>query len=307
MKETIEYQNIQGNRKHKDSLFRKVFRKKSDLLALYNAINGTDYDNEDDLEINTLENALYMTVKNDVSCIVGCTMNLYEHQSSYNPNMPLRGFLYFATLHNVYTEQRKLNLFSSTLQKIPTPQFVVFYNGLKNEPDRQVLRLSDAFQTKGGCLECEAVMLNINYGKNRELMEKCRRLEEYAIFIATVREYAADKKRSLGTAITLAIDACIEKGILLDILTVERAEVFMYILESFDKEMYEQDLKQNAYDDGLKAGIEIGERQGECVGEQNKLLSLIKIKLGKGKSVEQIAEELEETVESIEKLISGME
>lgn len=191
--------------------------------------------------------------------------------------------------------QRKLNLSSSTLQKIPTPQFVVFYNGVKNEPDRQVLRLSDAFQTKGGCLECEAVMLNINYGKNRELMEKCRRLEEYAIFIATVREYAADKKRSLGTAITLAIDACIEKGILLDILTVERAEVFMYILESFDKELYERDLKKNAYDDGVKDG------------ENNKLVSQIKIKLEKGKSVEQIADELEETVESIEKLISSME
>ena len=191
--------------------------------------------------------------------------------------------------------QRKLNLFSSTLQKIPTPQFVVFYNGLKNEPDRQVLRLSDAFQTKGGCLECEAVMLNINYGKNRELMEKCRRLEEYAIFIATVREYAADKKGSLGTAITLAIDVCIEQGILLDILTAERAEVFMYILESFDKELYERDLKKNAYDDGVKDG------------ENNKLVSQIKIKLEKGKSIEQIAEELEETVESIEKLISSME
>ena len=158
-----------------------------------------------------------------------------------------------------------------------------------------MLRLSDAFQTKGGCLECEAVMLNINYGKNRELMEKCRRLEEYAIFIAIVREYAADKKRSLGTAITLAIDACIEKGILLDILTVERAEVFMYILESFDKELYERDLKKNAYDDGVKDG------------ENNKLVSQIKIKLEKGKSIEQIAEELEETVESIEKLISSME
>ena len=126
-------------------------------------------------------------------------------------------------------------------------------------------------------------------------MEKCRRLEEYAIFIATVREYAADKKRSLGTAITLAIDACIEKGILLDILTVERAEVFMYILESFDKELYERDLKKNAYDDGVKDG------------ENNKLVSQIKIKLEKGKSIEQIAEELEETVESIEKLISSME
>ena len=295
MKETIEYQNIQGNRNHKDSLFRKVFRKKSDLLALYNAINGTNYDNEADLEINTLDNALYMTVKNDVSYIVGCTMNLYEHQSSYNPNMPLRGLIYFATLYNSYTDQRKLNLFSSTLQKIPTPQFVVFYNGLKNEPDRQILRLSDAFQTKGGCLECEAVMLNINYGKNFELMEKCRRLEEYAIFIATVREYAADKKRILSEAITLAIDACIEKGILLDILTAERTEVFMYILESFDKELYERDLKQNAYDDGVKDG------------EINKLFSQVKIKLEKGKTVEQIADELEETVESIDKLISDME
>ena len=294
MKETIEYQNIQENRNHKDSLFRKVFRKKSDFLALYNAINETNYDNEDDLEINTLDNALYMTVKNDVSCIVGCTMNLYEHQSSYNPNMPLRGFIYFATLYNSYTDQRKLNLFSSTLQKIPTPQFVVFYNGLKNEPDRQILRLSDAFQTKGGCLECEAVMLNINYGQNLKLMEKCRRLEEYAIFIATVREYAADKKRSLGEAITLAIDACIEKGILLDILTAERTEVFMYILESFDKELYERDLKQNAYDDGVKDG------------EINKLFSQVKIKLEKGKTIEQIADELEETVETIENLISNM-
>ena len=97
--------------------------------------------------------------------------------------MPLRGLIYFATLYNIYTEQRKLNLFSSTLQKILTPQFVVFYNGLKNEPDRQVLRLSDAFQSKGGCLECEAVMLNINYGHNRELLEKCGRLEEYACLL----------------------------------------------------------------------------------------------------------------------------
>ena len=209
--------------------------------------------------------------------------------------MPLRGLIYFATLYNIYTEQRKLNLFSSTLQKILTPQFVVFYNGLKNEPDRQVLRLSDAFQTKGGCLECEAVMLNINYGHNRELLEKCRRLEEYAMFVDTVREYMADKKRNLGTAITLAIDECIERGILLDILTVERAEVFMYIIETFDKELYEHDLKQNAYDEGLEEG------------EKNKLISLIKIKLAKGKSVEQIADELEETVESIEKLISIME
>ena len=255
MKETIEYQNIHGNRKHKDSLFRKVFRKKKDLLDLYNAINGTNYEDENELEINTLDNVLYMSVKNDISCIVGCTINLYEHQSSYNPNMPLRGLIYFAQLYNIYTEKRKLNLFSSTLQKIPTPQFVVFYNGLKNEPDRKVLKLSDAFMNSGGCLECSAIMLNINYGNNRELMEKCRRLEEYAIFIETVRNYAADESLNLGEAITLAIEDCIKKEILSDILTEERAEVFMYILESFDKELYERDLKEDAYEEGKAAGL----------------------------------------------------
>ena len=291
MNETIKYENIHGNRKHKDSLFRKAFKKKKDLLDLYNALNGTSYENEDDLEITTLDNALYMAVKNDVSCIVGCTLNLYEHQSSYNPNMPLRGLIYFARMYNLYTEKRKLNLFSSTLQKIPTPQYIVFYNGLNDEPDRQVLKLSDAFQTEGGCLECEAIMLNINYGHNRELMEKCRRLGEYAYFIATIRKYALEEKRSLEDAITTAIDECIEKGILSDILTEERTEVFMYILESFDKELYEKDLKQNAYEDGVQAG------------ENNKLVSQIKIKLAKEKSVEQIADELEESVDIIKQFI----
>ena len=306
MKGTIEYQNIRGNRKHKDSLFRKVFRKKKDLLELYNAINGTDYKNEDDLEINTLDNVLYMSVKNDVSCIVGHTMNLYEHQSSYNPNMPLRGLIYFAQLYNIYTEKRKLNLFSSSLQKIPTPQYIVFYNGLKNEPDRQVLRLSDAFQSQGGCLECEAIMLNINYGHNRVLMEKCRRLEEYAFFVATVRKYAADESLSLEDAIALAIDECIEKEILSDILTEERAEVFMYILESFDKELYERDLKEHAIAEGHAIGFAKGHAEGHAkghakghaeghaegiaIGESLKLKKMVQKKLEKGKSIDEIAD-----------------
>lgn len=286
MNETIEYRNILGNRKYKDSLFCRTFHKKKDLLDLYNALNETNYTNPDDLEINTLDNALYIKVKNDVSCIIGCTMNLYEHQSSYNPNMPLRGMVYFSQLYNKYIETRKLNVFSSTLQKIPTPQYIVFYNGLKAEPDRQVLKLSDAFQTDGGCLECEAVMLNINYGQNRELMEKCRRLEEYAIFVATVRKYASDKSLTLTEAITLAIDECVEKGILSDILTEQRAEVFMYILESFDKEIYERDLKAEAVAEGVR----------------EKLKDLVQRKLAKGNTVEEIAEWLEEDIELIKEL-----
>ena len=307
MNETIEYRNILGNRKYKDSLFCRTFHKKKDLLDLYNALNGTNYTNPDDLEINTLDNALYIKVKNDVSCIIGCTMNLYEHQSSYNPNMPLRGMVYFSQLYNKYIETRKLNIFSSTLQKIPTPQYIVFYNGLKAELDRQVLKLSDAFQTDGGCLECEAVMLNINYGQNRELMERCRRLEEYALFVATVRKYAADKNMTLTEAITLAIDECIEKGILSDILTEQRAEVFMYILESFDKEIYERDLKAEAEAEGRAEGIAKGIAQGIAQGAQQKLKELVQRKLAKGKTVEEIAEWLEEDIELIKELKSELE
>lgn len=315
MEKTIEYRNVHGNRKYKDSLFRMVFQKKTDLLELYNAVNGTNYNNPDDLEINTLENVLYITMKNDTSFMIGCTINLYEHQSSYNPNMPFRGLIYFSQLYNKYAEQRKLNLFSTALQKIPTPQYIVFYNGLKSEPDCRILKLSDAFETDGGCLECEATMLNINYGRNLELMEKCKRLEEYAIFIAAVRNYTIGEKMSLNEAITQAIDECIEKGILVDVLTEQRAEVFMYILESFDKELYERDLRDNIraevkeevraeVKEEVKAEVKEELREEvktECVRE--KLKSQIKIKLSRGKSVEEIADALEEAVETIQSLI----
>ena len=240
-----ENQDIRGNRNHKDALFRMVFSKKEDLLDLYNAVRGTAYQNVEDLEVNTLENVLYMAMKNDISFMIDCTMNLYEHQSSYNPNMPLRGLMYFVQLYSKYADQRKLNLYSTTIQKIPTPQFVVFYNGMKEEPDRQILKLSDAFQTEGGCIECEATMLNINLGRNMELMEKCRRLEEYATFVSTVREYTQSGELELGESIRRAMDECIEKGILSDILTNQRAEVFAVLLETFDKELYERDLREN--------------------------------------------------------------
>lgn len=295
MRKTIEYQNIHGNRKYKDSLFRLCFNNKKDLLDLYNAINRTDYDDPEELEINTLDNALYITVKNDVSCIIGCTMNLYEHQSTKNPNMPLRGLNYFAQMYNRYAEKQKLNLYSNRLQKIPTPQYVVFYNGLDAEPDRQILKLSDAFQTEGGCLECKVIMLNINYGHNQEIMEKCRRLEEYAVFVAIVRRYIEQEGVSLTEALGTAIDECIAKGVLADILVEQRAEVCMYILEAFDKEIYERDLKEEA----IAKGLEEGRKEG--------IKAIIKKKLKKGNTPEQIADALEEEISVIKELIAELD
>lgn len=280
MSQLIEYQKYpKGNREYKSNLFCKVFEKKKDLLDLYNSVNGTDYQNEEDLEVNTLENVVYISMKNDISFLIDCDMNLYEHQSTYNPNMPLRGLLYFAQQYNKYIDQKKLNIFSTKLQKIPVPKYIVFYNGTKNQPDEQILLLSEAFQRENtnsyveGCLECEARMLNINYGHNRELMEKCRRLEEYAIFVSKVREYLAEDRGNPMRAITRAVDECIEEEILEDILSSQRAEVLELVLATFDRELYEQGLREE--------GAEEAAEEAEARGAE-KLSKLIKILLDEG-------------------------
>ena len=294
MEQITEYQEVKGNRNVKSALFPNIFADKKELLELFNAVNGTTYQDSDDFEINTIEGILYMTTKNDVSFLVEGTMNLYEQQSTYNPNMPLRGLLYFAQLYHKFIKTRRLNIYSSKLQKIPVPHYVVFYNGTKEEPDEKILLLSEAFQREDdhmhihGCLECEVRMLNINYGHNKELMEKCRRLEEYSIFVSKVRDYAKCYPERLDMAITKAIDDCIADNILKEFLIERKGEVLEMVLYSFDKELYEKDLKQIAYEEG----------------EQNKLLELVQKKLSKGKSVEVIAEELEESVHNIQDIIT---
>ena len=244
-----------------------------------------------------------MSFKNDVAFLLDCFINLYEHQSTYNPNMAIRGYLYFAQLFEKFITSRNLNIYSSTLQKLPTPKYLVFYNGTKEEPEETFFRLSDAFLQKGGCLECEATMLNINYGKNKKLMEKCKKLEEYALFISKVRALLV-KGKPLETAINQAIDESIEENILKDILTEQRAEVLGVLLSTFNKELYEKELKQDAYSEGLNDGLSQGIAQGRAAGAQDKLSEQIQKKLARGKSVEEIAEELEESVEVIKELVN---
>ena len=179
--------NEKITRSYKDSLFRMVFREKKELLDLYNAINGTDYNDPDALIVTTIENVIYMGLKNDVSFLIEDVMNLYEQQSSWNPNMPLRGLFYFSNIYQGYIAEHHLDIYSSTLLKLPTPRYIVLYNGLKTEPDRQELYLSQAFMKPDGipCLECTAQIININFGHNKELLEKHRAevtnviLEEY--------------------------------------------------------------------------------------------------------------------------------
>ena len=111
-----------------------LFSDRKNLLSLYNAVSGSHYDDPEKLEIITLENAIYMGMKNDLAFIIDTELFLYEHQSTYNPNMPLRDLFYISSEYQKLVDHK--SLYSSVLQKIPAPQFIVFYNGLEKKKDR---------------------------------------------------------------------------------------------------------------------------------------------------------------------------
>ncbi len=259
------------NRQYKDRLWRMIFNNKKDLLQLYNAINHTDYQNPDDLEVNTLEDVLYLSMKNDVSFLIGGTMNLYEHQSTFNPNMPLRGVFYFSRVYEGYVADNNLMIYHEKRVRLPKPKYIVFYNGTKKQPDSMELKLSDCFENtdnEAPCLECTATMLNINYGHNQELMKHCRRLEEYSIFVQCVREYIQSEP-SVEDALEKAIDTCINQDVLADFLKKHRAEVTNMILTTYDKDLYEKTLKEDAKEEGREEGLTKG--RAETRAELNQL------------------------------------
>ena len=246
-------ESVSINRTYKDRLFKIIFEDKKELLSLYNALTGKNYQNPDELEINTIDDFIYMHLKNDMSFILDDWQNLFEQQSTFNPNQPLRGFFYFADLYKVKYFGKKI--YSTRLLKIPTPQYIVFYNGTTNMPDKKELRLSDAFQqpTEQPDIEVVAHMLNINYGHNKELMERCRKLKEYAQFIDIIRHYLRENKQwSNEQAISKAIDDCIQNNILRDILQKERLRVMASILSEFDEVGYKEMIRQEAYEDAYE-------------------------------------------------------
>lgn len=244
-------------RNYKDSLFRMIFREKKELLTLYNALNHSDYQNEEELIINTVENILYMGMKNDVSFLIEESLNLYEAQSTWNPNMPLRDVFYLAELYKGYVEENHLDIYSEKLLKLPIPRCIVFYNGIKWMEDEKQIRLSDSFGDMHGqepALECVVTYLNVNYGHNQEIMSQCLKLYEYAYLIDQIRKLLA-KGKQLKAAVDCAVQHCIEHGILADFLRKHRAEVTNVILTEYDHERHIKNEKQNSYLEGRKEGF----------------------------------------------------
>jgi hypothetical protein len=258
---------LRVNRKYKDRLFLRIFQDKKDLLDLYNAVNGTDYSNPEDLEITTLEDAIYMSMKNDISFIVSSTMNLYEHQSTLNPNMPVRGFLYFARLYEAYIERNGLNVFGQTAIQLPFPQYIVFYNGEEDCPDDYRMLLSDSFaqtsSTEVPAVECCARIININFGHNKSLMNKSHLLLDYSRFVSKIREKLKNGI-PLQHAVDETVNECLQEGILFDLLTKSKAEVTNMLLTEFDQKKYEKAIRKESYDFGYDSGYDSGYQTGKA-------------------------------------------
>ena len=279
---------------YKARIFEMLYSDKKELLDLYNAINGTNYKDPEQLEINTLENAIYMAMHNDISFVIDMKVSLYEHQSTYSPNLPLRYLFYISDLYSVITKD--MNLYGEKMVKIPTPKFIIFYNGQKKRPEKEVLKLSTMYLTEdeSPSLELEAVLLNINPGYNDNLKSVCKSLRDYAEYTTRVREYA--KRLPIEEAVEKAITECIREGILAEFLSKNRAEARSVSIYEYDAEKHLRMEREDAMAEGIA--------QGKAEGRNELLVEQVKKKLSKNKSVEVIAEELEEDVSTIQKIIA---
>ena len=237
---------------YKDRLYKMIFNDKSELLKLYNAINGTHYDDPAMLTITTLDNAIYMTMENDLSFIIDMRLALYEQQSTVNPNLPLRFLMYITDIYSAYTKD--MNIYGSKKVQIPLPSFVIFYNGVKSQPDRTEFLLSELFHptTDQPALELKAVMLNINKGHNQELMNACHTLRDYSEYVARIRTYSAEMP--LTDAVEKAITECIHENILRDFLLKNRAEAKAMSIYEYDEEKTLRMFREEGYEDGERNG-----------------------------------------------------
>ena len=270
----------------RDTVFRMLFKEKKQLLSLYNAIAGTHYTDENELEIKTLENAIFMAYKNDLALLIRTDIHLYEQQSTFNPNMPLRFLQYFSeVLEKNYINHK---IYSKSIIRLPVPTFVVFYNGQEEQPERRELRLSEAYDgawvkdkktgepvlEKPVNLELVAIQLNINPGYNDKLKKECPALMGYVTYWEKIR-----KNKEAGMpfekAVRIAVDECIDEGVLSDFFKRNKAEVEKMSIFEFDQKEYEQLIREEAKEEQKKEDEKIiAEKEGVIAEKDNRIKEL---------------------------------
>ena len=247
------------NHQKYDHVFKIVFSNREELLSLYNALAETAHTDPEEITVNTLEDAVFIGIKNDLSFIIDSRLNLFEHQSTINPNIPLRGLYYLSDIYKTMYSGTMLH--STKAIRLLSPRFIVFYNGKEEMPDTFECKLSDMFINKEEHpdLDVTAHVININPGHNEELLDKCGKLREFSVFSAKMRE-ALDEARGLSKEdlekiVLKVIDSCIEENILADILRKERVRVMDSVLAEFDIDDFAKMTYEDGYDFGYNSAI----------------------------------------------------
>ena len=261
------------NNQHKDRLFKFIFGRHENrewTLSLYNAVNKSSYTDSDAIQITTIEDVLYLSMKNDLSFLLADTMSFYEQQSSFNPNMPMRMLIYAGMVYSKYVESHKadISLHSYSQQHFPTPRMICFYNGEARQPDSKVLELKSAFKEGSEPdIDVSVTMLNINRGRNAELMSACRPLADYSQFVADVRNYG-QQLHDMDSAIRKAVDALPEDSMIREYLLANIAEVKEMCLTEYDEDAERKFLKNEGRKEGIAEGLEKGLKKGLSEGRK---------------------------------------
>ena len=286
---------------YKDRLFKFIFGRDDEnskkwRLELYNALNGTNYTDPDALELNTIENVIYITMHNDISFLLGTEMNLYEQQSSRNPNMPLRGLLYFSQLYQNYLTKNGKNLISTQLVKIPTPEFIVFYTGSETDPKEWTLKLSDAFMNKdnSGAYEWTAKVLNIHPVYAKGLQKNCKALYDYSCYVYRIKNNIKSGMKN-DEAIEEAITWAEKQHLLGNFFKIQKAEVIGMSLTEFDEDEFKRICREDGYAEGLSKGQKDGRMEKAIEDARNLYIN--------GVSIEIIAKSLNMTIEQVNEIV----
>ena len=307
------------NREYKDRLFVFIFGREENkkwTLSLYNAVNGTNYTDETAIEITTMSDAVYMGMRNDVSFIITEFISLFEQQSTYNPNMPVRQLMYLGRLYDKYIDATKQNLYGKRQIKLPVPKLVTFYNGKDDIPDK-ILKLSDSFSKNAELsdVEVNVRLININLGNNKELLESCRPLKEYSWFVDSVRNRKDHGKMSLEEAVDCTLDEMPEDFSIREFLIGNRAEVKNMCLTEYNEaetmQMFKEEGREEGFAEGRTEGLEEGHtkgrEEGRAEGREIRDREKITDMLRRGKTVDEIVEFCGYPCEQVRKVADALE
>lgn len=295
------------NREYRDSVFRMLFNDKKKLIELYNAIFDTDYGPDTPIDIKTIEDVLFVHMKNDIAFTLDNKfIVLTEHQSTVNPNMPVRNLIYLSTiLQKMY---KKAEFYQTVPLPLPQPEFIVFYNGSRKMPEYQELKLSDSFlgeKKEKYALDLTVKVFNINIKEDEGILARSATLSQYSRLVEKIKTAALDGEVS-ERIMSLIFKECINEGILPEFLTEHGLEVINMLFKEFTEEEREELYTQSGYKMGLADGLERGRAEGEASGMAKGKLEAIRKLAGEMKSrnidVKMIEEMTGLSLEEIAKL-----